>query len=160
MDDLIQTLDKFKLGVSGIDDVINKLNELSTDNDYNYEWETLISNYSKMKYLKRMESDLSSSKDLLNSLNRFMEQIDKVTQYYLKEINRFSDPDFIEEGKSIQDNLLNSLNYNNAFQKMNCVIDAYNILVPIAEDFRREKYVEEIDDSDFIQTFKKRKLNN
>ena len=159
MDDLIQTLNKFKLGSVGIDDIISKLNELSTS-DHNYEWETLISNYSKMKYLKRMESDLSSSKNLLDSLNRFMEQIDKVTQYYLREVNWFSEPDLANEGKLIEDNLIKSLNCNNPFQKMNCVIDAYNILVPIAEDFRREKYIEEIDDPDFIQTFKKRKLNN
>ena len=159
MDGLIQTLNKFKLGSVGIDDIIFKLNELSTT-DYNYEWDTLIANYSKLKYLKRMEQDLSCSKDLLNSLNRFMEQIDKVTQYYLREINWFSEPDMLEEGKLIEEHLTNSLNYNDPFQKMNCVIEAYNILVPIGEDFRREKYIQQIEDSDFIQTFKKRKLNN
>ena len=62
MDSLIQSLKKFELGDSGIDDIINKLNKLSTEND---EWEILVKNYSKLKYLKNMESQLIHSKELI-----------------------------------------------------------------------------------------------
>jgi hypothetical protein len=152
MDNLISTLKNFKLGLCGIDEIIDKLDNLSTY-DSNYEWELLVSNYSKMKYLKKMEDELKSSVNLLKSLSRFMEQIDKVTQYYLKMI------DWNTESKIIEDFLLKSLNFNDPFQKMDYVIKAYDILIPIIEDYNKEKHIEQIDDPEFLKIFKKRKLN-
>ena len=101
MDNLINSLKNFKLGLCEIDEIINKLDNLSTY-DSSYEWDLLVSNYSKMKYLKNMEDELKSSVNLLKSLSRFMEQIDKVTQYYLKMI------DWNTESKTIEDFLIKS----------------------------------------------------
>jgi len=155
MDSLIQSLKKFEIGESGIDDIINKLNKLSTEND---EWEILVKNYSKLKYLKNMESQLIHSKELIKSLSTFMEKIDSVNQSYLKEINWLIDSDILEESKKIQLMLTESLNFNCPFKKLKYIIDAYDILIPIIEDFGRGKPNENIDDTQFLQTFKRRKI--
>ena len=154
MDQLLKSLDNFKLGISGIDDIISEFDNLSTQ-DNNHEWEMLIANYSKLRYLENMEFELSG----LDSFRRFMEQIDKVTQRYLREINWNVDFEFIDESLEIKYNLSNSLNNNNPFKKLKYIIRAYDILVPIVEDFRKEKFVDVIEDLDFIKTFKKRRLN-
>jgi len=154
MDNLLKSLNNFKLGVSGIDEIVNELDNLSTT-DTNYEWEMLVANYSKLKYLEEMESELSN----LDSFRRFMEQIDKVTQKYLREINWDADFEFIDESIDIKYNLCCSLNHNNPFKKLKHIIKAYDLLVPIVEDIRREKIVKEIHDEDFIKTFKKRRIN-
>ena len=100
-----------------------------------------------------MEDELKSSVNLLKSLSRFMEQIDKVTQYYLKMI------DWNTESKIIEEFLLKSLNFNDPFQKLDYIIKAYDILIPIIEDYNKEKHIQKIDDPEFFKTFKKRKLN-
>ena len=154
MDQLLKSLDNFKLGISGIDEIISEFDNLSTQ-DNNHEWEMLIANYSKLRYLENMEFELSG----LDSFRRFMEQIDKVTQRYLREVNWDADFEFIDESLEIKYNLSNSLNNNNPFKKLKYIIRAYDILVPIVEDFRKEKFVDVIEDLDFIKTFKKRRLN-
>jgi hypothetical protein len=154
MDQLLKSLDNFKLGISGIDEIISEFDNLSTQ-DNNHEWEMLIANYSKLRYLENMEFELSG----LDSFRRFMEQIDKITQRYLREVNWDSDFEFIDESLEIKYNLSNSLNNNNPFKKLKYIVRAYDILVPIVEDFRKEKFVDIIEDLDFIKTFKKRRLN-
>jgi len=158
MDDLINTLNNFKLGLSGIDDIISRLDNLTTQ-DSNYEWEQLVANYSKMKFLERMEPELSCSINLINSLNRFMEQMDKVSQYYIREIDWTRETDFRKEGAEIENYLSESINHNDPFKKLRFVINGYDILIPLVEGFREEKFVEEIEDEEFVQIFKKRKLN-
>jgi hypothetical protein len=155
MDSLIQSLKSFELGESGIDDIINKLNNLSTEND---EWEILVKNYSKLKYLKNMESQLIHSTELIKSLTTFMEKIDSINQHYLQEINWLIESDILEESKKIQLMLTESLNFNCPFKKLKYIIDAYDILIPIIEDFGLEKPNENIDDTQFLQTFKRRKI--
>jgi hypothetical protein len=157
MDSFLESLKNFEIGKSGIDDVIYKLNNLST-RDTDYEWETIIDNYSKLKYLKNMELQLIDNSLLLTSLRSFMEKIDSVNQYYLREINWLADSTFLEESKKVELILSTSLNFNCPFKKLKYVIDAYDILIPIIEEFRREKHVEMIEDQDFLQKFKKRKM--
>jgi hypothetical protein len=158
MEELLNCLSNFKLGVSGIDEIITELDNLSTQDD-SYEWDMLIANYSKLRFLQQMELELSDSIKLIGSFRRFMEQIDKVTQHYLREINWDDSFEFIDESSEIKYNLTMSLNNNNPFKKLKYIIRAYDILVPIVEDFRREKFVDQIEDTDFIKTFKKRRLN-
>ena len=134
-----------------IDEIIFQLDNLSTK-DLNENWNFLVANYSKLKYLERMDSELNENINLINSLRRFMEQIDKVSQYYLKEINW-------DRYLKIKNNLIDSINHNNPLIKLRYVIQAYDMLVPIVEEIREQKYVEQIEDKDFIQTFKKRRIN-
>ena len=134
-----------------IDEIILQLDNLSTK-DLNENWNFLVANYSKLKYLERMDSELNENINLINSLRRFMEQIDKVSQYYLKEINW-------DRYLKIKNNLIDSINHNNPLIKLRYVIQAYDMLVPIVEEIREQKYVEQIEDKDFIQTFKKRRIN-
>ena len=65
--------------------LIYELDNLSTT-DLNHEWDCLAENYSKLKYLESIDYEITGSIRLMDSLRRFMEQIDKVTQYYLQEI--------------------------------------------------------------------------
>jgi len=157
MDSLLESLKNFQIGKSGIDDIVDKLNNLSTT-DQDHEWDTLIGNYSKLKYLKNMESQLIHSKELIDSLRNFMEKIDLVNQYYLREINWLADTDILEESEKVELILSKSLNFNCPFQKLKGVVEAYDLLVPIVEDFRREKHIEIVDDSSFLKTFKRRKM--
>lgn len=146
MDSLIESLKKFDLGENGIDDIINKLNNLATS-DPNYEWENLINNYSKLKYLKNMESKLIYSNELIKSLNNFMDSIDKINQYYLFHIN------FDYETRFIEQFLGESLNFNCPFKKLNSVLNAYEIIIPIIEIERNEMHIKKINDINFLQTF-------
>jgi hypothetical protein len=154
MEKLINSLNKFKLNNSGIDEIIRELDNLTTQDD-SYEWNMLVANYSKLRFLQEMESELNN----LDSFRRFMEQIDKVTQHYLKEINWDDSFEFIDESSEIKYNLNMSLNNNNPFKKLKYIIKAYDILVPIVEDVRSEKFMDQIEDQDFIKTFKKRRIN-
>jgi len=137
-----------------IDEIIFQLDNLSTK-DLNENWNFLVANYSKLKYLERMESELNENINLINSLRKFMEQIDKVSQHYLKEIIW----DFSHLYLKIKNKLIESINHNNPLIKLRYVIQAYDILVPIVEEIREQKYVEQIEDKEFIQTFKKRRIN-
>lgn len=165
MDSLINSLEKFSLTKDeksfedSLDDIIGKLKNNSID-DPDKEWEDLASNFNKLRYLK----DLINSFDILpqffmNPLRIFMEKIDTITQHYLREIDFYhEDHEIHQECIDIQYHLEESLNTNEPIYKLNCVIKAYSILVPLVEDFRRERYNPVISDEDFLKTFKKRKL--
>ena len=147
MDSLIESLKKFELGENGIDDIICKLNNLATA-DPNYEWENLIDNYSKLKYLKNMESQLNFSSELIKSLNNFMDSIDKINQYYLFHIN------FDNETRFIEQFLSESLNFNCPFKKLTIVLNAYEMMIPIIESEIDEKHIEKVEDIYFLKIFK------
>ena len=165
MDSLINSLETFSLTKDeksfedSLDDIIGKLKNNTLD-DPDKEWEDLASNYNKLRYLK----ELINSFDILpeffmKPLYIFMENIDKMTQYYLSEIDWYhQDHDIHQECIDIQTHLVESLNTNNAIHKLNCVIKAYSALVPLVEEFRRERYNPVITDDEFLKTFKKRKL--
>jgi len=80
-----------------------------------------------------------------------MEQIDKVSQHYLREIL------WEESLIPIKKYLSDSLNYNNPITKLKYVVKAYELLVPVVEEIREQKCVQYIEDDEFIQTFKKRR---
>ena len=133
-----------------ISELIFQLDNLST-NDFNHEWDCLVDNYSKLKYLETIHYEILINDTLIKSLTRFMEQMDKVSQHYLKEIlwEKWLIP--------IKKNLSNSLNNNDPIVKLNYLVKAYDLLVPVVEDIREQKCVQQIEDDEFIQTFKKRR---
>ena len=57
----------------------------------------------------------------------------------------------------IKENFEHSLNKSST-EKIKFLLKAFNILVPIIEEFRKERIVIEVDD-EFKQQFKKRKIN-
>ena len=117
-----------------------KLNE--TDSDQ--EWETLKKNYSNIKYIYELLNHYSYSfhtTHFLEVVSRFVTRIDKSTQYYIRNIDfEETDLELKECCKTIKRHLESSLNENDYLKKIKHILDAYNILVPIVEDFRREKY--------------------
>jgi hypothetical protein len=134
------------MDITDIAALIYELDNLST-NDFNHEWDCLVENYSKLKYLDSIDYELIGSTKLMDSLRRFMEQIDKVSQHYLREI--LWEEYLLEIKKYLSD----SLNHNNPMTKLKCVVKAYELLVPVVEEIREQKCVQQIDDDEFIQTF-------
>jgi hypothetical protein len=138
------------MNFTDITQLIFQLDNLST-NEFNHEWDCLVENYSKLKFLDSIDYELIGSTKLMDSLRRFMEQIDKVSQHYLREIL------WEESLIPIKKYLSDSLNHNNPITKLKYVVKAYELLVPIVEEIREQKCVRQIEDDDFIQTFKKRR---
>ena len=138
------------MNFTDITQLIFQLDNLST-NEFNHEWDCLVENYSKLKFLDSIDYELIGSIKLMDSLRRFMEQIDKVSQHYLREIL------WEESLIPIKKYLSDSLNHNNPITKLKYVVKAYELLVPIVEEIREQKCVRQIEDDDFIQTFKKRR---
>ena len=134
------------MNFTDITQLIFQLDNLST-NEFNHEWDCLVENYSKLKYLDSIDYELIGSIKLMDSLRRFMEQIDKVSQHYLREIL------WEESLIPIKKYLSDSLNHNNPITKLKCVIKAYELLIPVVEKIREQKCVQQIEDDEFIQTF-------
>ena len=55
--------------------------------------------------------------------------------------------------------LEHSFDIQNPYDKLSYIIETYDNFIPLIESFREEKFVEEIKDEEFLQTFKKRKLS-
>jgi len=170
MDQLIKGLKKFSLNKNEedfetlLDDSICKMcNLMKTKNDI--EWETLKSNYSKLRYLNYIiqmnNLQLDNHNKFMKSLGIFMEYIDTITLHYFKEINWDYDKEVGDKVMVIKELFEKSLNSNNSIEKMKYVLDAYLQLVPIVEQIRNERVVEIIDDQSFLEKFnlKKAKLN-
>jgi hypothetical protein len=117
-----------------------KLNE--TDSDQ--EWETLKKNYSDIKYIYQLLNHYNyhfHTNHFYEIVSKFCLKIDTTTQYYIKNIDfEETDLELKECCKMIRSHLESSLNENDYLKKIKHILDAYNILVPIVEDFRREKY--------------------
>ena len=121
-------------------DFLNKLTITELDPDH--EWETLKKNYSNLRYIYQLLNHYHYN---LNStfyevLLKFIEPIDKSTQIYIRNIN-WEDPSL----NLIKENFYKSLNENNIEKKIKYILDSYDILVPIVEDLRLEKYIEQVD---------------
>ena len=124
------------------------------------EWDVLSENYSKLNYLFELINFYEiPSKDKFNEcLEIFLKEIDRINQFYLKEINWENDPNIDFEGTEIEFLLRKSLNLNNQIEKLKTIVDAYKLFVPIVADIRNQEIVNEIKDEEFLQVFKKRKL--
>jgi hypothetical protein len=109
-----------------------------------------------------MEDKLKTSTELMESLSKFIDKIDKVNQRYLRSINwnLQEDDDIFKEVKIIEDYLEKSLNLNCPFKKIDMVLNAYKLLVDIVEDISNQKMNDRVD-IQFIEEFsgKRRKIN-
>ena len=121
-----------------LDFIISKMNnkELLDDDE---DWKVLQTNYSKLKYLYEIINfyNVPTSGKFIESLKIFMETIDRKNQYYLREINWYSDTS--TNALLIKENIEASLNTTDPIIKMDIVLKAYQILIPIIENARNEK---------------------
>lgn len=167
MNELIKSIKKFTITNNeqefddSLDLIINKMSQLQTSEFENEQWDLVKTNYSKLRYLNHIlelsKLNLEEHKKFLFSLDRFMEYTDKISQTYLKNINWENETEFIAESKIIHLHFSNSLNQTNVILKMKDVLSAYGVLVPIIESIRNEKFVEIIEDEEFLQEFKRKK---
>ena len=158
MDDLINILQNFD--ITSFDDNLDNLIGKITITDYDEEWNTLTENYSKLKHISRLINyHKISTLKFGECLNLFLNDLDKINQYYLKELNWDDNEDvFFDKTSEVKNLLETSLNMFDPYKKLEIIIKAYFIFLPIVEFFRNEKFVENITDQRFLQTFKKRKF--
>ena len=117
------------------------LNTGDSDIDTETEWNELSQTYLKLRYLKE-----NGGIDL-NTLKYFLESIDHKTQLYLRNIKWKcnEDPELDEECRRIEENFERSLNINDPIEKLNALITAYSILIPVLEDIRNEPATQILD---------------
>ena len=135
------------------------------------EWKNLQNNYSKLRYLKKV-SNIINSIYFEKPFKKFMDVIVKQNKYYIENI--VLNPEYYTEEehyfknidleslkeiiKSIHSFLDTTLQSNDPYVILDNTIGAYKHLITLAEDVRGDCYTEYIE-PDFIETFKKRKLN-
>ena len=120
-----------------LDLIMKKMNTVDLE-DTEENWKSFQKNYAKIRYLFQVinNSTVNLTPLFYVSLEKFMETVDKQTQYYLQRI--LWDPESNDE--SVIKNLFqDSLNENDPVKKLNSIVAAYTILVPIVENIRNEK---------------------
>ena len=160
MDDLIYLLENCKVDSVKFDDGIDTLiSNLQLNDSSDQEWETLSENYSKLKHIHRLINyfKINNTEKFKKYLNVFLEEIDKTNQYYLRELDWESELSFLNKMMEIKNMLEVSLNMNDPYEKLEFIIKAYFMLLPIIEYYREDKFVENIRDIQFLNNFKKRK---
>ena len=128
--------------------------------DQDTQWELLKRNYSNLKYINELLNCYNYKLNIkfYNLLDKFLQGIDKTTQEYLKDIIwEDYDGELTTSLEDIQLNFDKSLNENDFDKKIKLVLDAYRLLIPIIEDFRREQH-EEVIDQDFRNMFAPKRL--
>lgn len=157
--------------------LLSEISRFSVNNG-ELECKKLSDNYTKLKMLKYL---VQSCDILFIPFIKFMEKIDEINQYYLKNINL--DPEYYSSETEISisvdrdsehnvnvsvydiQNLQNtveiiktdledSLNANDPIQKLELVLDAYSMMMLIVENINGKKYNSDID-SDFERPFKR-----
>jgi hypothetical protein len=120
-----------------LETIMKKMNTVDLE-DTEENWKSFKNNYAKIRYLFEFinNSKINLTPLFFMSLRKFMETVDKQTQYYLQRI--LWDPQSNDE--SVIKNLFqDSLNENDPVKKLNSIVAAYTILVPIVEKIRNEK---------------------
>jgi len=171
IDSLVDSVQRFGFSLnekkldSELDLLMLRMDNVQVDMESEEEWEDLQSNYSKLKYLYELINfyNLPTEGKFINSLEKFMEKIDKKTQHYLREIDwTDSHPELRTRSMMIKDLFEESLSLNDPVLKLKSVLNAYHIFVPIVEEIRDEKH-ESIIETEFFDEFepsiKRRKKN-
>jgi hypothetical protein len=171
MNEIIDMLCNIKINkdCNHLDSLIDQFENNSLLNPQQ-EWKNLQNNYSKLRYLKKVGSikELNFEKPF----KKFMDVIVKQNKYYLENI--LLDPEYYTQEEHYFKNIdlaslkeiINSiycfldttLQTNDPYVILDNTISAYKHLITLAEDVRGDYYTEYIE-PDFIETFKKRKLN-
>jgi len=166
MDSLIYSLENFNIHKDPVKfetDLEYVISSFEKINNLDDEWPTLKANYSKLRYLNELIDNfyIPNSEKFLKSVELFMVKLDRITNYYLHEINWKNQEEFInEESLKIEEYLLISLNSNDCIEKLKNLLKGYEILVPIILEFNNEKFLDIIDDQCFLKEFsvKRRRL--
>ena len=165
MDSLIDALEKVTVNQSFDEQLNNIVNnfKVAVSVDYDQEWEELSMNYSRLLYIdKFIKKHEPTNPKFYVIIDTFLCEIDSKTHYYLKEIDWYNNPEFDEEFNleviEIKENLELSLNQNNPISKIKFLLKAFSVLIPIIEEFRKERIVIEVD-PEFKRNLKKRRLN-
>ena len=161
MDELINCLQKFDINDPAqkfdneLDLVIGQLNSIKVCNTGDVEWEMLSGNYSKLMYLCDLLTAFPlKTEKFYHSLDLFFSTLDSVNQYYLRELDWWSDEDHINNKCiSVKYFLEQSLNISDQTLKMKYILNAYSIFIEIAEYYRKEKYHPELTDQEFLDEF-------
>jgi len=146
-----------------LDEIVSSMGTVKIEvENSSFEWQRLQENLSKLKYIDRILMD-SVDTEFMKSLESFMGIIDTTTQHYLREVNfddTLNNPFVNEYGKTARELLEKSLNTGELMIKIKYTIQALNLLVDLVENVSELRYVEIIDDTEFIDTFvKRRRLN-
>jgi hypothetical protein len=152
-----------------LDSLIDKFETNSLVNQQQ-EWKNLQNNYSKLKYLKNIKN--IDNLNFEKPFKKFMDIIVKQNKYYLENI--ILDPEHYTKEehyfrnidlKDLKDLITGisicldrTLQTNDPYVVLDNTIEAYKYLIILAEDVRGDTYTEYIE-PDFIESFKKRKLN-
>ena len=156
MDSLINAINSFKIlenkSEEIFDDLISKMEILDTS-DSEIEWDVLKSNYSKLRYLNHLIDNyvFPETKKFSRILISILNGIDSMTQYYLKELDWDSEENMKEECLETKVLFEKSLNIYFPIEKLKTILLAYDIFIPIIESFRKERFVDLVDDQPFLE---------
>ena len=162
IDSLIKSIERFgithqeKTFDDELDTIITRMKTVDMDDDPDYQWEILQTNYRKLKHIYELIKfhNLNLQAKFMESLDKFMEIIDKQTQVYLAQIDWYeADKTFRIDSLMIRNSLEESLNQNDTIKKIKYVIDAYRTLIYIVEDIRKEKFNPGPPDDSFLDEF-------
>ena len=154
MDELVITLEKFTVTNNkqeledNLDYVIKQFGKQADLNETD-NWVDLKSNFSKIKYIHSIvKNNTFGYQNLYVAINLFMKEIDNQNKIYLTQID-WDD----NEVHLIKENLEKSLGNYSSIEKIEYVIKAYSLLIPIIEVMRNDRYIEVIDDKDFLKRY-------
>ena len=151
MEYLINKLEQFAItkDVITFNNNVNLLNKLTiTELDPDHEWEMLKKNYSNLRYISQLieHYHYQLNTNFYQLLSKFIDPIDKSTQHYIQNINWENNEDDISSLEIIKENFDKSLNTSNVTDKIKYILLSYDVLIPIIEDIRLEKYYEKVDE--------------
>jgi hypothetical protein len=143
LSNVIELFKKLPIGDSennsnNIDLLVSEINKIEIC-DPDYEFRKLVKNFYKLKEFKEIKNNSTSFQ---KSFKLFMEKIDSMNQYYLKNIdfndniNNLDNLSIKDTVKIIEELLDKSLNVNDSNIKLDLVLEAYsNLILFIEEEF-------------------------
>jgi hypothetical protein len=155
MDEIISKFENLSTKVS-VDDLIMQISRIDIK-DPQLEWDQLQKNYSRLKHFKQIYSniDLKHYNSIFKKpFLKFMEKIDEINQYYIKNINLDSESYTNNSGHNMYDvssikDIINiigssfdkSMNSNDPTKKLDYVLIAYSNIILLIDDFNGENCV-------------------
>jgi len=168
MDSLLSSLSKFTISNNvnefemDLMEIMDKMKNQEID-DSEEEWETIKENYTKLKFLDTLikehinisdikDFNLYENESFTLVITKFMEQVDKANIRYLRSINWEEALRYVGHSYKIEELLNKSVNVSNPYEKMLCCQEAYNLFIPVIEEFRGETYeYDTVNDSEFLE---------
>ena len=138
--------------------------EEANEEDAEREWEILKSDYSKIKYISQLLNHYHYilPAKFFTLLKVFTDSLDKTTNIYIG----LMDDDYASGNcdeelrhcyKKIKKYFQEALETKNDVSKVEKLLKGYDILIPIIEDFRKEKYYDNLD-LEFKETYNPKRL--